>query len=621
MLPGIQSQLNILSSLEIQLQKAALLDNEKSFFHILETIKRIYKGRIPKEKVKQLLHNHHLSLIASLIAKPAMPKNFNSDDDAPRAKIIYEVLNVIKDAELTVDNFLKVEKIFVVQESTSPTSVEIHIEPTSVTPMPFQTVYEWATVHNIGKIISHPLVQQAMYIDQIHDLFCSGEVNGARDLYIQMKDDLQLKDNRVFHIELAERLFSQGRSKTVYQNSPGSRLPNYVIDKLFTNLLETDHIGLFKIKQPSNSSIDIFEIIKNNIQFVRAQQSLTFKLYDAVATMSKVQIDSNTFALKASELLDDYFDTISGTDKIAQCASDLLAFAFEQWNKQGPTNETYKQERKQIAKYLFEKGARMESIAAHFQQLISIDAGDSELFLYPGVLEPFERLSLTNPEQRHHEQKQLINQAFNAVTTQAPYPMQIPDPIIVKALCKSASSQCFVTNELVSKIALLDPNHVPPIDDSTKQIIALSIRYILENDLIADLDIIQSGTYPLPFNDPNTKLPIDLYQFIMDDKQLRLGFLIAARDEELYANFIMTKSMMSKDPRSKNDTDKLVLPLHQGEHRHTLPNVREYLRKHPEFAATLLGHVDPAELVLHSMPSAKKPHTPPNKESNDSSKR
>ncbi|MBS0290351.1 MAG: hypothetical protein JSS07_10020 [Proteobacteria bacterium] len=599
MLPGIQSQLQVLSGLEIQLQKAALLENDKAFINILDTIKRIFKGHIPKEKVRQLFHNEHISLLASLIAKPDLAKQNKFEDETPTAKIIYEILNVLKDAEVNIDNLTNVEKIFIVQAPTlGSNSSQIRVDPSNLAPPPYHSIQEWATANNAGKVFNHPLIQQSIYKEQIHDLFCIGDVQAARQLYANVKDDLPLKERRIFNIDLALRLFTQGRAHSIHANAQGPRLPNYIIDKLFTNLLDLDHVGFYEKNYPHVYPINLFHIVKNNNQFVKTQQSLTFKLYNAVLTLEKTQVD-NQITLMAYELLDDYFDSIIGSEKSTACASDLLAFAFEQWAKQGPVNLVMKEERKSIVKYLLEKGARMKSLASHYQQLIFLDAGQSELFVYLGVTEPFEKLSYQNTLSRINEQKQLINQAFSSVSTNA-NSVQIPDPIILRALCKSASTQCFVANELVPMIALLTPNHIPPLDAHAKQAIALSIRYILEYDLIADLDSIQLGAYPLATLDPETGAPYDLYQLIMDDVQLQTGYLMALRDEELLANFSLIKALISKESHTKEELErleKLTVPIQQGEHQNTLPNVRDFLRKHPEFSTGFMGNHDSSDFV------------------------
>ncbi len=242
----------------------------------------------------------------------------------------------------------------------------------------------------------------------------------------------------------------------------------------------------------------------------------------------------------------------------------------------------------------------MVSNAAHYQILITIDAGDSELFVYHGVTEPFGKLPAPVPVTRFNDQKQILDQAFSCITATT-QPIQIPDPTILKALCRSASSQCYSANDLVTKIELLDPNHVPPLDTFSRQAITHSIRYILEYDLVADLDTIQPGTYALSFIDTKTHAPFDLYQFIMEEKQLQIGYMMALRDEELLSNYASIKAMLSKDPRTKEELQKLEqlsIPMQHGEHRHTLPNIRDFLRKNPDVGSSMLSHLDPSELIL-----------------------
>lgn len=599
-----------LTELEFQLQKAALFNNEKAFFSLLETLKRMYKGYIPKEKVLRLFHNQEVSLIASLIATTEQITTQKPDDESPKAKIIFEILNVLKDADITIDDLNEVQNMYVVHPQTigATNAPKITIQPKdeqlyTIYP-PFDSFHEWAINNNAGKILNHALVQQAMYIDQIQNLYAKGDLHSARDLYNNSKEYLHLTEAKVFNQRLVQKiLYQPSNNENLNQSSlQGNTLSIHFQDKLIEHLLEMNQLSLFKIKRAGAPVANLYKTLKENSDFVRSQQTAVFKIYDVILDFNQEHTKSKITVVQLFDMLKDYFNAVSDNDKRIMLSSDLLAFILENWSKKGYDNERLRKDRKDIVKFLLDKDAQMMPITSHYHALIAMDAGNSVFFAYPGVTETFELFAesiATVSAVGSTEQKSILDQALVCVNN-APHPQPIPDPIIVKALCKHSSSPCYLAHELVYKFALLDPNYYPPLDSKALQALIQSLRYLLEYDVIIDIDSIQPGSHILPFNDPKTNAPYDLYMFIMGDKQLQAGYLMGIRNEELLVNYPIIREILLNDPRAKEELDKSEKRMRttaQGENVYSFTTIRDFLKNHPDVAVTIMRHIDPAERI------------------------
>lgn len=130
---------------------------------------------------------------------------------------------------------------------------------------------------------------------------------------------------------------------------------------------------------------------------------------------------------------------------------------------------------------------------------------------------------------------------------------------------------------------------------------------MLKYNLVKDRDLIKPGVHiphmALGFNNPKTNQPYELYDFIMDNPQLKAGWLRQVRDQELMDTYTITKALVQERKRmeSKPSSPKMT-DLERKEH---LQAKETELKSHLE-KLNRVANMDEPEQLAQSIAALQK---------------
>ncbi len=551
-----------LTSLEMALLESAVKGNDEVFDKLLSAIKRSYGGTIPSEKVKQIFEEgipEGASVLQKIIGDyPTNETPINSST----AKIILSLLDELEKANYDTQLAL---------------------------PFFHTSISAWAGKYGFDTVLAHPLVQKEMIIRQIQDHFLSGDIELARNIYANLREEYKLTHQSVFKF-LGIRI-------------KDSNLDIVVKDRILAELLQGKDIDIHEFLYNAQEQ----NIVRNIIaaKFTSVQKTQVFKMHEAIYNLS-LENPPNQHQPKAIKLIESYFGKMEPKRKSEE-ASLTLKHLLTSEDFIGIARPIMAQDTKRaICTALIKQGAKIEIPPCTITLLppqimfdcLELDAGTNEIC----------KAFTFSPELSKMDYRSILVNTFGRVEKVIPETQAIaylPNQAALKALCKNARP-CFTVDYFLGIDPLTGFFHPHPAEDDEdyqkKKLEAdekdKAIQTIFENGLVEDMDSIKPGAYQLHFNDPKTDAPYDLYQYFEDNPNFKKALLTAQRDQELVGEYLLALATLRSDSRSKDELeilDEEIGPILHGGHEHSLAKIKEFMHKYPDIAPHIIGHMSDVE--------------------------
>ncbi len=594
-----------LTLIEKNLQQAAVSGKYETFFHYLQTLKKLNGGKLSAKQFENIFCDPQYNVLKGLMRRSATrpPDLYPLNNNTPSVTIALTLLTEMQQLGIPLI-VVKYGTPVYYDPATRQSMTGVTLE--DISPI---RVYEWAADHELTSILSQPLVQRELINDEIQSIYLAGNDRQARALFREQQVEHHLEENEVFNTGLLISIIHPGGA------TPGA-LPHddKVKDGLFTDLLDHHNISLPELI--GNIPPMTHEGLAN---FSKVKDTLAYKAYDAMRTMEMEAAPPNT--PKAIKFLERYLNGISDPESKKNICQQLF-FHFTNlpgWTPMpGIPDPTLADKRKVLVTLLKEMrkaGAKNVIPLAipmalpgmygylPLDQLITFDDNSGEILSYPEI---FACLASMPPM----ESQIKINQIMNQMLLNAIPPVMTPNLVALKSICRHAKP-CFQVNELTT---FLKPHPTDPADPNFAALeqyaedFDRAVALLIANHLIVDLENLKPGSHSLPATFPAVNLQAaDLYQYIQDNPILKSAYEKQKRDETLLEEYSLIKAVLSEDPRTEDELrriDSSVSPIQQGEHQHTLGAIRDFIRDNDrtivpggaDIAAEIFKHLNQANV-------------------------
>lgn len=587
MMPGSTS----LTTVELNMQKAALQGHYEAFFDLLSFIKKEHQDNISKDlAIKLFINNKEGNLLLSLLEMDA------TQNPALQA-IVLEILNICETAGLNTSDFYSSALSSLSYSTLNLFDDDMLYFATYPKTPNAPNLFEWGRKYNAHEILKHRLTQEQMYINQIYDLYFSGNDIEARALYQRMKKEINLKANQVYTSE-----FISDNLPQYFPREKESALTIEQLDNIFVDLLHQYEISIPFIYNEINQP----RFYGNN--FLTLKETFAFKMYEDISSLKST----------APQLIQTYLENIPDTDTQAEFATEIMnSLSTPLFNVMGQIITPHaqvdikqKNNLKEIISILLKFGAQCKNINTTMHGdnitmlcILHLDADDGALFDYPGTTKNVKDLFA-------YSQKESISRALTCVSKEN-CPFSLPNLKILKKICKQVNLNkqgSFTIENFISffEPALVIVGNPDTKEDLTKELdlIFKAVQCLMEYGLIQDMHTIQPGTHFLNFIDPETKSNYDLHKFIMQQPSLLAGFMVDIRDSALSESYSIIKGLVNPDDKTQKELndiesesrEKPILHGKYGEYKYKLTDIVKLMKENPNIGLQILKELDPSLL-------------------------
>lgn len=518
--------------------KAVVEGNWTVYKALYDNWVQVNGGSISFEKFNEVfLYNQRGSVLRRLIDKADLNQDTHN--------IVKHILDNLHAFEISLDTALNLAQYSL---DTEPSN---YYDPASV-----KTVSSWASESGAMDVLAHPLVKDEMIKDEIRNLVLKQEFAAARALAKKTSRNDSHLSNSFFLIAqtlIANFNFPQYKSE---------------LDSNLAELLENNDVSLAVIRDLLYPGINPFvvpaDIANFQAQYPKIAKTSAFRALVAINSLTKETYASDEEHLVAIRLIDEYLEDVP-KERARDLASALLDLAILQSDhppRPGVASAANKDDQEAIMLALLNYGADIPFSPLMFDAATprgfysyTIREGMTNIFQHPTVIDHFKNKD-------YSDQKAIIDIVgkFNLLG-QAP---SETDLAIMELLCPYAKKR--PTGPLAGAIVRMEVNHlithigqwmVTPHDAQGHHRFLKGLGLILKHGLVHDIDLVQPGSYTLPFVHVKTGANYDFYQFIKDNPDLNAGFMKPKRDEELLSLYGLTKAILSQETRSEQVMEKL----------------------------------------------------------------
>lgn len=545
------------------IQLAALRGDYGNFMAALIAIKKKHRGKLPPEVIRILFYSNNDNLLISIANLP--PDTLLANKQG-YTEIVLEMLNHLSLANICIGN---VSHLWGTLLTLDP-----HGKMNSAYPQRLsRPLYDIAHRLQLSEIFNHHLVRQEAAIHNIQQTFLKGSVQLARvNLTFASQSSLAVKACDVLNEDLINDLIIRQEPPTPEDLA----IMTQVVDDLMTH-----------------NDVLINTTLWHSItagDFLNSANTIAYRLMTAIKNDTPDMLP----------LLELYFSHLPVPSLSARYASGLLECCLVNLNvpHDPPIVLTPAQVTAQInvLKALLARGAIANDLpyqTNQLQWLLENGTQGLELLKFRGIINAFKTAN-------NDRQKETLQTAMACIST-GDDSEKLASPPAVRLLCQNIpSSDRFSIDEFLQYLIKFgDPLNSDASLKPKRDLLFKSLRYLMQYELI-DVNAIKPGSHSLPFQDPDSKVsPVDLHKFIMCHADLKAGFMVHIRDEELLRNYTLVRAMMQHDHRSESEVaelDRTITNVMHGEHPHQLSRIRDFVKNYPLAGLHIAKELDPSIL-------------------------
>lgn len=568
-----------LTLLEKNLQQAAAQVKYETFFHHLQTLKKLNGGKLSTKQFQDIFCDPQYNVLKGLM-RLSKYAHLQAPISNHAPTIVIILLNEMQQLGISL-NEAKHGRPAYYDLTTKQLTTGGTIE--DISPI---RVHEWAAENEFIDVLSHPLVQRELINDEIQSIYLAGDLRRARSMFREQQVEYHLNEGELFNVGSA---ISIGLNAGA---APGFvPLNDKIKDELYTDLLDHHNISLPELI--ANVPPMTHEALNN---FSKVKATLAYKVYDAMRTMEMEAAPPNT--PKAVKLLEQYLGGISDLESKKSICQHLFYHFINMpgWTPAPAIPAPLMTEKRNLMVTLLKEmrkaGAKnimplnpphiLAGMQAYLplDQMLSLDDNSGEILAYPEIFASLASMPSMESNMR-------INQLMNQMQPNLPPPFQMaPNIVALKALCEHAKP-CFTLEAMMMH---LRPHAADPHDPNFAAInqdadnFDKAVAMLIANHLIENLDQLKPGSHALPAHFTNQANPgqaIDLYQYIQDNPILKRAYEKQKRDEALLEEYSLIKAVLGEESRTEDELRRIdsgVSPIQHGDHQHTLGAIRDFIR-------------------------------------------